>query len=164
MKLEFSTLDVCRIFNIPLRRLREWLERDYIKPSIEKARGRGTKTLFSHEDLEVIGIFVNLVDSGVERLEACSTAYGIMRSPRLSAENCVILETSIMRHVTAVNARSGREDKKKRVVVSRSLRKAQESINLKEVPDSLGAWDSLFILNLAKIRKDIKVAIINQIK
>ena len=43
-------------------RLNMWLTREYIRPSINRADGRGTKNIFSFEDLCLIELFRQLLD------------------------------------------------------------------------------------------------------
>lgn len=68
----FTTFDVAKIVGIKRTRLQEWLDRGYIKPSIQKARGQGTKALFSKEDLYAIKLFGELLKKGFTRNRAAS--------------------------------------------------------------------------------------------
>ena len=67
----WTTFDVEKIFQIKRTSLYEWIDPkyDYISPS-ERADGKGTKTLFSLEDLYRIALFINLLRLGSTRLEA----------------------------------------------------------------------------------------------
>lgn len=58
----FSTFQVAEILGIKYGRLREWIDKGYIEPSISKADGQGTKTLFSEMDLYGMGLFVYLIE------------------------------------------------------------------------------------------------------
>ena len=70
MKTEFSTLDIVKALGIPRERLREWIDRGFIKPSIQEAEGQGTKSLFSLADLYRIEAFKWLVNMGLSRVVA----------------------------------------------------------------------------------------------
>ncbi len=72
MEKQYSTLDIVRILDIPRERLREWLNRGFIRPSIQEAKGPGTKALFSHEDLHRILLFKQLLENGLSRELASS--------------------------------------------------------------------------------------------
>ncbi|MBC2712879.1 MAG: hypothetical protein HGJ94_18375 [Desulfosarcina sp.] len=50
--------------------LKEWLSHGYIKPSIAKAAGPGTKNLFSRKDLYTLTIFKRLLSAGIRRKDA----------------------------------------------------------------------------------------------
>lgn len=68
----FTTFDASRILGIKYQRLREWIGRGQVKPSIVKAEGIGTKTLFSRRDLYLIALFRLLVEKGFSRDDASS--------------------------------------------------------------------------------------------
>jgi hypothetical protein len=63
----YTTFDVCRILSIQRNLLAQWLRNGYVQPSISEARGLGTKNLFSQNDLFVICLFHQMVDSGISR-------------------------------------------------------------------------------------------------
>ena len=67
MKTSFTTFEIKKIFEIPQGRLREWIDGGFITPSIQKASGHGTKNLFSKIDLYGIRVFMQMIDSGVNR-------------------------------------------------------------------------------------------------
>ena len=50
-KTEFTTFEVMKILNITRSRLREWLDIDMIKASIQESTGKGVSNLFSIWDL-----------------------------------------------------------------------------------------------------------------
>ena len=70
MKTEFSTLDIVKALEIPRERFREWLTRGYISPSIQEAKGQGTKALFNRTDVYMVAIFRYLIEIGIKREEA----------------------------------------------------------------------------------------------
>jgi hypothetical protein len=65
-KKTFTTTDIARL-GIKRERLKEWITRGYIGPSIESATGAGTKNLFSLWDLYMIQLFQYLVERGFSR-------------------------------------------------------------------------------------------------
>jgi DNA-binding transcriptional MerR regulator len=69
MKDNFSTFDVLKIFKISRPRLREWMVRGFIKPTIP-ANGQGTKALFTKEDIYKIALFIRLIKVGFKRKQA----------------------------------------------------------------------------------------------
>ncbi|MCB2141197.1 hypothetical protein KQH27_00650 [bacterium] len=58
----FSTFDLCKQINIPRERLREWINRGYVRPSIQRAQGVGTKSLFSRIDAFSVILFKYLIE------------------------------------------------------------------------------------------------------
>ena len=57
MKNNFIIKDVITILAIPRERFKEWVFRGYIKPSLQKAEGTGTKNIYSRFDLYAIKLF-----------------------------------------------------------------------------------------------------------
>lgn len=66
MRDEFSTLDIVKALGIPRERLREWMTRSFIKPTIS-AQGQGTKASFSRLDVYCVELFRQLVEEGFDR-------------------------------------------------------------------------------------------------
>lgn len=62
----YTTTDIARL-GIKRERLKEWMSRGFIKPSVESATGAGTKNLFSLWDLYMIQLFQYLVERGFSR-------------------------------------------------------------------------------------------------
>jgi hypothetical protein len=86
MKEEFSTLDIVKGMGIPRERLREWMTRGFISPSIQAAQGQGTKALFSRADLYRIGLFKYLVERGFMRHAASGYVNQLNHIDLLSSE------------------------------------------------------------------------------
>lgn len=74
MSDEFTSFEVMKVLNISRERLREWVNRGFISPTIS-AEGQGTKAVFTLHDLYKIAIFRHLVDSGFHR-QAAATICG----------------------------------------------------------------------------------------
>ena len=70
LKEEFSTFDIIRILDILRERLQVWMNRGFISPSIQVAKGKGSKNIFSRWDLYGIALFYKVTQSGVNRKEA----------------------------------------------------------------------------------------------
>jgi len=60
MAESYSTFDIMRVFSLKIDRIKDWISRGYIVPSIQRANGRGTKSLFGRNDLYLIGLFIAL--------------------------------------------------------------------------------------------------------
>ncbi len=73
--MSYSTYDVSRILGIPRERLKDWINHDYIYPSIHKAKGKGTSNAFSQWDLYGIALFEKLLWLGLSRESACKFYY-----------------------------------------------------------------------------------------
>ena len=57
---EFSTFQVSRLFDIDRTRLQEWIDRGFFTP-FRKATGKGTKAIFTREDLYRLRLFMWLL-------------------------------------------------------------------------------------------------------
>lgn len=68
----YSTSDVCRILSVSPERLREWMIRKFVEPSIQKAKGQGTRAEFSIDDLYRIALFKELIENGFSRETAAN--------------------------------------------------------------------------------------------
>jgi hypothetical protein len=79
MEKEFSTFDVMKLLDIKRERLREWMNKDFIMPTIP-ADGVGSKAIFSILDIYKIAVFKILVDAGMNRRKA---SVWIKENPRL---------------------------------------------------------------------------------
>jgi hypothetical protein len=58
---DYSTFDVARLFRIDRTRLQEWLKGGYVRPS-RKAQGKGTKAVFTRDDMYRLWLFIRLLD------------------------------------------------------------------------------------------------------
>ena len=68
---EYSTLDIVKALKIPRERLRDWIDRGYVKPR-KPAKGQGTKATFGIGEIYAIVFFRNLLKAGISRKEASS--------------------------------------------------------------------------------------------
>lgn len=62
-KVHYTTFEIEKILGIHKTTLAEWMRRGYVKPSFQKANGRGTKNLFDFTDLCRLWMFQGLVAS-----------------------------------------------------------------------------------------------------
>jgi hypothetical protein len=62
-----STFDIQKELGIPRPNLQSWQRGGFIKPSIEEAHGRGTRNVFSEEDVCQILLFQTLCDAGLSQ-------------------------------------------------------------------------------------------------
>lgn len=63
----YSTKDIIRILGVKKGRLRQWVDNDFIKPSIAHSPGTGRKALYSRKDILLIGLFDKLLSIGIDR-------------------------------------------------------------------------------------------------
>ena len=66
---KYSTLDIVKVTGIPMERLRDWLNRGYIEPTLPSL-GQGRKALFSDVAIYGIELFQKLITRGFSRQAA----------------------------------------------------------------------------------------------
>lgn len=67
--MKYSTFDIVKGLGIARERLREWMTRGFVVPSVQ-ADGVGTKALFSIEDVYRVELFKELLAVGFNRISA----------------------------------------------------------------------------------------------
>ena len=65
--MEFYASDVTQITGVKRTRLQQWLERDFVSPSINVANGHGSRNVYSRGDLYTIAIFKKVSEMGLAR-------------------------------------------------------------------------------------------------
>ena len=70
---KYTTFDVARIFKIDRTRLQEWIDKGFISPETPAA-GKGTKALFSRDQLYSIKLAYWLLKAGKQRRDAFEIA------------------------------------------------------------------------------------------
>jgi len=60
----YDSKTASRIVGVSLRQLQYWDERDFIRPSVQLAEGRGTKRLYSFNDLVCLKVVKGLAQHG----------------------------------------------------------------------------------------------------
>lgn len=66
---EFSTFDVARIFGIERTRLQQWIDDGFIT-IFKKAEGKGSKAIFTRDDLYRLRVFIWLLGMNRSRFQA----------------------------------------------------------------------------------------------
>lgn len=66
---KYSTLDIVKVTGIPMERLRDWLNRGFIEPTLPSL-GQGRKALFSDVAIYGIELFQKLISRGFSRQAA----------------------------------------------------------------------------------------------
>lgn len=136
----YSTFDVCRIVGVSKERFREWIIREYVRPS-RPADGQGTRAEFSINDVYRIAIFKNLIENGFSR-EKASKYIKSMTKDNLDNINSIMF----------IQHNVGSSDSKIECLPLSEIDEIQTSI-IEASPD----WDSFFIVNLQKIKKAVTV-------
>jgi DNA-binding transcriptional MerR regulator len=69
----YDSKTASRIVGVSLRQLQYWDERDFIRPSVKSAEGRGTKRLYSFHDLVCLKVVKDLAHHGftLQKIRRC---------------------------------------------------------------------------------------------
>ena len=69
----YDSKSASRIVGVSLRQLQYWDERDFIRPSVKLAEGRGTKRLYSFHDLICLQVIKDLAYHGfsLQKIRRC---------------------------------------------------------------------------------------------
>ena len=69
----YDSKSASRIVGVSLRQLQYWDERDFIRPSVKLAEGRGTKRLYSFHDLICLKVVKDLAHHGfnLQKIRRC---------------------------------------------------------------------------------------------
>ena len=67
MEQTYTTMEIEQLYGIPRARSKEWISRKYISPSYQTASGRGTRHLFTRNDLYVIVLYQKILELGISR-------------------------------------------------------------------------------------------------
>jgi len=71
MRNEYSTLDIVKALDIPRERLRDWMNKGFVKPT-KPAEGQGTKAIFTRYDVYNVELFRKLIAFGLNRKDAAA--------------------------------------------------------------------------------------------
>jgi hypothetical protein len=74
MEKEYSTLQACKILHLNRETLRAWLDKGLVIPS-KRGKGKGTKSVFSREDLYRVFLFQCFCDAGFLQQRASEMAW-----------------------------------------------------------------------------------------
>ena len=94
----FSGTQTAKIVGITYRQLDYWARTDLIKPSLEEAKGSGSRRRYSYRDLLELRVIKTLLDSGI-RLESVRDVFSYLRqhvTTDISSANIVIQGTSVV--------------------------------------------------------------------
>jgi len=67
---KYTTFDIARLFKISRSNVQQYIDRGFLSPSLEKTQGKGTKNLFSLNDLYQLRLFQKLHEVGLSQREA----------------------------------------------------------------------------------------------
>ncbi len=147
MEIRISTFAAATILNIEYYRLNEWL-RGYFTPTFSRAKGRGTRTVFSVDDLFRLGVMGQLTARGISR-ELARDVCEELRKKLQAGENpfgkgYIVVGTCMITGVNDIIYLQDEPDEWVRVL-----------LHLPPVSKALGVFSSNVVVNLAAIKRMI---------
>jgi hypothetical protein len=148
----YSTIDICKALEIPRERLRDWMVRDFVKPSLPST-SKGTIAIFIRSDVMAVALFKVLIDKGFKR-EAAAKYANFLRevSSQDIDRNKLLTLTS-----TQINGKFETDPQ---------FTKGKLPFDYKiKIPpfkkDSSQDWNDIHIINLRKLYMDVDQALSN---
>src|SRR5690606_38025473 len=81
---------VCKIVGISYRQLDYWTTTGLVTPSVRNAEGSGSQRLYSFDDIVLLKVIKNLLDTGIS-LQRIRTAIEFVRERGLSLRNITLM-------------------------------------------------------------------------
>ena len=93
----YSTIDISKALNIPRERLRDWMVRGFIKPSLPST-SKGTIAIFIRNDVVCVALFMKLITKGFKREVAAEYVDLLIEKPGLTNSINFIMLKSVVRN------------------------------------------------------------------
>ena len=93
----YSTIDISKALNIPRERLRDWMVRGFIKPSLPST-SKGTIAIFIRTDVICVALFMKLITKGFKREVAAEYVDLLIDKPGLTYSINFIMLKSVVRN------------------------------------------------------------------
>ncbi len=155
---EYTTTDIQKIFVIDRQRLREWIDKEYIYPSINRAHGIGTKNIFNRWDLYGIQLFMDFIDTGIKRSEA-RFVYEMWSDYMKGKSINNKIESSIILLIHSLIPKSGMKIFDTRYDVEIFFMK-EEKIRNFDINKKFPSWARWEVINLRKVIEEVDRKII----
>jgi hypothetical protein len=151
---KYSTLDIVKALDIPRERLRDWMNRGYIVPTLP-AHGHGTKAGFTKGDVYGIALFRKLVEKGFKReLAAEFTKKYVGSGSPLGFTSYIMFKTVIENREPIIKPIFFAGPAPFTINIDLNQVSLQE---LQEVYSEV--WDDIYIINFVKIATEIDAAL-----
>jgi hypothetical protein len=151
----YSTIDISKALKIPRERLRDWMVRGFIKPSLPST-SKGTIAIFIRTDVVCVALFMKLITKGFKRDAAAEYVDFLIENPGLTNSITFIMLKSVVRNGNM------------EVTPFFSYGPAALNLNIDEdrnlstsFTDRIEAdeWDDIQIINVVNIHKEVDAAL-----
>ena len=149
----YSTIDISKALKIKRERLREWMIREFVKPSLP-ANNKGTIAIFTRDDVISVALFQKLVDIGFKREAAAEYIDQMIKANLVGAVSFLVMQYVVKDEEPVINIVSQLGNELELKIESNGnilLNKFQESI-----PES---WEGIHIINMLNLEKKVDAAL-----
>jgi hypothetical protein len=152
----YSTLDIVKALNIPRERLRDWMNRGFIKPSLPSTR-QGTIAIFTKADVFMVALFGKLLEMGFKREVASGYIESIVLTRMEGNLDFIILKSVIQNGEPEIIAYKAYGKTPINLTISE---KGDVICNFGPLPAfQANSWDDIHILNIENIRTEVEAAL-----
>ncbi len=152
----YSTLDIVKVLNIPRERLRDWMVRGFIKPSLPPT-GKGTISVFVKADVFGVALFKKFIEKGYKREVATEYIDMVLNQNLYSALN-IILFKSVIRdgnRVVDIEGQIGKSSLKVEID-EKGNAKIISGPFTKPITEE---WEDIHILNIGNLIREVDSAL-----
>lgn len=142
---KYSTIDIIKALKIPRERLRDWIVRDFIRPSLPTFR-QGVKAGFTKGDVYGIAIFEQLLEYGYKREAASEIIKNFMGINPISGA----LRFLVFKHTV----RNGERQIETIGLVGGDITSLTDAVSgelMKAENNADEQWDSFHIMNIKEV-------------
>ena len=152
----YSTLDIVKALNIPRERLRDWMIRGFIKPSLPSTE-KGTIAVFTKADVFGVALFGKLLEKGFKREMAAEYIEMVLSQNIYKALNFILFKSLIRdgKRVVEIEEQIGKSSLKVEI---------DEKGNAKVISGPFEnpiaeEWEDIHILNVGNLFKEVDMAL-----
>ncbi len=152
----YSTLDIVKALNIPRERLRDWMTRGFIKPSLPST-GKGTIAIFTKADIFGVALFGKLLEKGFKREMAAEYIEMVVGQKLYGSLNFILFKSVIRddKRVIDVEYQIGKGPIKVEIDKKGNAKVISGSFENPITEE----WEDIHILNVGNLFKEVDAAL-----
>ena len=150
----YSTLDITKALSIPRERLRDWMVRGFIIPSLPST-SKGTIAIFTKDDVLCVALFQKLIDLGYKRENAGEYID-------------ILTNTSMIPHIRFVTLKHKVENGETKTESEMQIGDGTLNLSIASngnidsgpfSPLNCSEWEGIHIINIMTIKKEVDAAL-----
>jgi hypothetical protein len=152
----YSTLDIVKALDIPRERLRDWMTRGFIKPSLPST-GKGTIAIFTKADIFGVALFGKLLEKGFKREMAAEYIEMVVGQKLYGSLNFILFKSVIRddKRVIDVEYQIGKGPLKVEIDKKGNAKVISGSFENPITEE----WEDIHILNVGNLFKEVDAAL-----